>query len=575
MKKSIFLKIFSGYFFIILGLSSLILVSSFITIRKHYIGLLVENLQNLGTTLTLKLEPIIEEHNFQELDSLVKRIGFIINTRITIIDSNGIVLADSQKDPKSMENHKTRPEVGQALEGHIGKSWRLSTTVKEEMLYVALPIKRQGRIFDILRLSLSVRNDINRLLNNLMLQISQVILIIMVLSLLGAFLLSKNLSKPIKELSIASNKVAQGDFNVKVFIKNNDELSGLANSFNHMTEQIKTLFTELVSQKEELTNIISSIQEGLVLLDKKGKIILFNESMQKIVPDSVLKDKFYWEVLRNPKLNALVKKVQNEKQSSFEEIDLNDKTFLCGISYMTSKEEIVLIFHDITKNKELEKIKRDFVVNVSHELKTPLTVIKGFTETLESEVNEKSKHFLDIIKNHTDRLINIIQDLLVLSELEEKKNNLNLEQVNLQNLIENVAKIFEQKLKGKQLNLEINVDSNIPPIKADAFKIEQMFINLIDNAIKYTENGKIKVSCTQEETNIKIEIEDTGIGIPQEYLARIFERFYVVDKSRSRKSGGTGLGLSIVKHIVLLHNGTINVESEPGQGTNFSITLPN
>ena len=231
--------------------------------------------------------------------------------------------------------------------------------------------------------------------------------------------------------------------------------------------------------------------------------------------------------------------------------------------------------YDITKIKNLEKTKKDFVSNVSHELRTPLTAIKGFVETLEETTNDdENKHYLNIIKRHTDRVINIVEDLLLLSELEEESSSLELEDVNLKGLIENILKIFDQRLREKNLVLKFKADKNLPLIKADPFKLEQVFINLIDNAIKYTERGEVMISVSQNDKGLITEIQDTGICIPKEHLSRIFERFYVVDKSRSRKLGGTGLGLSIVKHIVLLHNGKIDVENIPGTGTKFIVTLP-
>jgi len=254
---------------------------------------------------------------------------------------------------------------------------------------------------------------------------------------------------------------------------------------------------------------------------------------------------------------------------------LHDRIFLCSATFLKSGEEVVVVFHDITQVKNIEKIKKDFVVNVSHELRTPLTAIKGFVETLEEEVDGKIQHYIDIIKRHTDRLINIVRDLLLLSELEEKGVTLEIEEVNVKNTVERIIPLFEQRLREKNLTLNLKVEGNLPPIKADPFKLEQMFMNLMDNAVKYTEKGGVFISVKKvREQKVCIEIQDTGIGIPKEHLPRIFERFYVVDKSRSRSFGGTGLGLSIVRHIVLLHNGSIDVESSPGSGTTFSITLP-
>jgi two-component system phosphate regulon sensor histidine kinase PhoR len=235
---------------------------------------------------------------------------------------------------------------------------------------------------------------------------------------------------------------------------------------------------------------------------------------------------------------------------------------------------VVAILHDITEFRKLEKIKRDFVLSASHELRTPLTAIKGYVETLQTKISKKDQQYLNVIKRHTERLINIVSDLLNLSELEEKVNKPEFELVNIKNLIENIKTLFAPRFKEKNLALKVNVEEKLPLISGDSFKLEQMLINLVDNAIKYTEKGEVEIAARRLNQSIRITIKDTGIGIAQEHLSRIFERFYVVDKSHSRRMGGTGLGLSIVKHIVLLHNGEIEVESTPGVGTKFIITLP-
>jgi two-component system phosphate regulon sensor histidine kinase PhoR len=252
-------------------------------------------------------------------------------------------------------------------------------------------------------------------------------------------------------------------------------------------------------------------------------------------------------------------------------IKLDGRNYLCSISFLSSSGQIVLTLHDITQIMQLSTIKKDFVVNVSHELRTPLTAIKGFVETLEVEKVGKSKRYLEIIKRHTDRLISIVQDLQQLSELEAMEQ-LEPETVNLAQLLQPILKMFETQLASKGLDVELNLDD--VEVSADPFKLEQVFINLIDNSIKYTEKGRITISAEQDAKQTRIVVQDTGIGIPKEHLPRIFERFYVVDKSHSRKMGGTGLGLSIVKHIVQAHRGTITIESEVRGGTKVTITLP-
>ena len=574
MKNSIFVKIFSGYLLIVIVILAITFPLSFRAIRHHHIDTLTGNLENFCITLKLKVSPLLESNQIESLDTLVKKLGKQTDTRITIIDPKGKVYADSDKNPALMENHKNRIEITEAIKYGSGTSLRYSESVKEEMLYVAVPIKNDGKLYGILRASLFLK-EINTLLNNLKINIIKIAAIIIVIILIIAFLFSRNFSKPLNELATASRNVAKGDFNTKVFLKGKNEIKELADSFNYMTEQIKTLFSQLSYQKEELNSIISSINEGLCVIDKQGIISISNGSFRKTIQSDSVKGKSYWEVLKINKFDELIKRVRNEKNSIVDEIELSSRTFLFSATFCSNKEEIVVTLHDITKIKNLEKTKKDFVTNVSHELRTPLTAIKGFVETLQdTNKDDENQHYLNIIKRHTDRVIRIVNDLLLLSKLEGKSDSLELEKVNLIDLIENIIKIFEQNIKEKNLDLKFNPDRVLPVIKADPFKLEQVFINLIDNAIKYTEKGEVVISLSHHNDIVKVEIQDTGISISQEHLSRIFERFYVVDTSRSRKLGGTGLGLSIVKHIVHLHNGNIDVVNIPGSGTNFIISLP-
>ncbi len=573
MKKSIFLKIFGGYLFLGLLLTALILLFSFKAIKNFYIGSQVRHLELLADTLKFRVNPLLEENRFKELDSFAKEFGKEIKTRITVVSKEGVVLADSEENPEKMESHRYRPEIFQALEGRRGQSLRFSSTVGADMLYVAVPIEKGGETSGALRLSLFLK-DIDQLLAQLRRNIIGAVVVITVILLVAALIFSRSLSSPIRELISASHKVARGDFDVRIFIKKRDELKDLSESFNWMTSRLKALFTELSQQREELDGIISSIQEGLLVLDRNERILLSNQSFKKIIQNDTPEGRFYWEVFRRSKFDELIKRVREQKKSTTGEVQWDERVYLCSATYMATQERIVVTFHDVTEAKNMERMKRDFVVNVSHELRTPLTSIKGYVETLEGKLDKKSQNYLEIIKRNAERLINIVEDLLLLSELEEKGVKLELEEVDVRQLAEDVLKIFEKKARDKGLNLTVRAKSGLPSVRADRFRLEQMFINLIDNALKYTEKGGIGISLEEKENALVIEIEDTGIGISEEHLPRIFERFYVVEKSRSRSLGGTGLGLSIVKHIVLLHNGKIDVQSRPGAGTKFTITLP-
>ena len=573
MKRSFFSKIFIGYLLIIFALSSLILVLSLNTIRKFYRDTLTDHLKTLGYTLNSEVAHLLDTGRANQLDGFIKSLGSKIHTRVTIIATDGNVLADSEQNIQSMENHSHRPEVVEALQGKTGKSIRFSSTANRDMLYVAVPIEKDGKITGVIRTSLFL-SDIDNLLTKLNYHVAGISLGIVFIALLAAFLISRSVVRPIRHLTLAARKVASGDFSARVFLKTKDELRGLADSFNRMNEEMERMFSELGQQKEELKSIIDSLQEGLLVLDKQGRVIRSNESFRKMIGNQAVEGKLYWEIMRNPRLAELLKSAGGKKGKFMEEFTLGEKVFICSGAPLEGGEGIVSIFYDITEIKKIEKVKKDFVSNVSHELRTPLTSIKGYAETLRKEVGSApGKKYLETIERNTDRLINIVNDLLLLSNLEEKAV-LELEDVDLGVFLENVIRIFDQRVKDKQLSLVIDVKDSLPPIKADLFKLEQMLVNLLDDAVKYTDRGEITVSLDVHDKRVRIQVKDTGIGIPKDDIPRIFERFYVVDKSRSRRSGGTGLGLSIVKHIVLLHHGTINIESALGKGTSVTVTLP-
>ena len=289
----------------------------------------------------------------------------------------------------------------------------------------------------------------------------------------------------------AAKNLAKGDFHTRVYLQAGGELKELETSFNEMAGKMEGLFGSLSRRNEELDTIVSSIQEILLVLDKDGRIKLTNESFKKALDNEEVQDKFYWEVMRCPDFSELIKKVMEERKNHIQEIEFRDKNYLCSVTFLSSKEEMVAVLYDITELKNLEQMKKDFVANMSHELRTPLTAIKGFVETLEEEEEIKNVQYLEIIKRHTDRLMNIVNDLLVLSELEQTGSALVIENVNLVSLAENILKVFEQGAKEKGIQLKLLAGEDLKTIQADPFKLEQMFINLLDNAIKYTEKGEV------------------------------------------------------------------------------------
>jgi len=573
MKRSLFIKIFSGFVLIIILLTACILFYSFRTTRSYYLETLTTDLEHLALTLRQKVYPLLEDDRSHDLDAFVKAIGKEIETRITVVARDGSVLADSEENPEIMENHAKRPEIAEAYAGMTGVSMRYSTTVGKDMLYVAIPLNQAGESPAVMRVSLYVEG-IDHLLDQLQSRILAFAVVAVLISLIGALLISRSISKPVKELRSVSQQIAGGDFGARVTLRQRDEMSDLAESFNQMADTIKTLFDDVSRQKEELNSLIVSIRESLFVIDQDDRISLANESFKELMKDKKVEGKFWWEVLRESNLNELIGGAIERKQSAMEEAKFGNRVFLCSVSVPGSKAGVIVMLHDITDIRNLELIKRDFVVNVSHELRTPLTAIKGYVETLVEGDEEERTNYLQIIKRHTDRLIGIVEDLLTLSELEEVNSHFESKRVSVKDLFENILTIFRQRIRDKGLALEFEADEELPDIEADPYRLEQLFINLLDNAIKYTDQGGITIRLAPIDSGLSIEIRDTGIGILADHQSRIFERFYVVDKSRSRKLGGTGLGLSIVKHIVRLHMGQITVDSKPGEGSTFTVILP-
>ena len=493
MKNSFFIKVFVGYIVVILLFSAMSLLEFSGAFGELHRRTLTDNLTNIA--LALKDEAAASGGSTEgrrRLEGQVRQLGGQLKTRITVIDPAGTVLADSENDPAKMENHGGRPEVQEALNGRKGVATRYSSTMNQDVLYVAVPVEKDGRPVGVVRTSIFVRDM--KLPGSLVRNIGLIWAVFSVLALIVALIVSRSVSRPIRELTLAAQRLASGDFGARVFLKGNDEFRALADTFNATSRQLKSAFDELGRQKAELKSIIDSLKEGLVVIDKKGEVVYSNESLKGILKvEAGLEGQLYWEVLGQSRFIELLERARSGKISPVEEVEIEGRMFLCSAARIQHEDEIVLVLHDITDMREIEKIKRDLVSSVSHELRTPLTSIKGFAETLEEEVGEDAKHYVDIIKRNTDRLINIVEDLLLLSQLEEKGAGLEIEKVDLKILAEQTIRIFENHAKEKELKLTLDCADGLPPVMADPFKIEQMIINLLDNAIKYTDRGEVSL----------------------------------------------------------------------------------
>lgn len=571
--KSFIIRVLLLYILAILIFLVLLFVFFFQKIGRDSIDDLVKHLDTYSHLMENEVKDILRSGDEHAMQLYLTEKARSTGSRITYTRADGTVLADTVENPSYMENHANREEIQTALRDQANSIIRFSNTLKKTMLYYAYPISADNHTVGVLRTSFFMES-VDRLLGGLQLQYLLIIGFLVLLSIGAILVIYYRFKTEINRFSVISQKVSEGNFNIEFSHTEYFEIRDLSRSFENMIAKIKNLISEVVAEKDEVTRIISSIDEAIVVLDDRGKISRANHRFAVIFDSGRAQGRFYWEVIRDSTILELIKQ-HDSHDSHYVETEIAGRIILCSASNLGLQGGKVLVFSDITGLKNWETLKKELVANVSHELGTPLTSIRGYIETLLEEETDETKHrFLSIILKNTERLANIVRDLLTLSGLEEKTDIDATTNLNLPDVLDNVLPLFREKYKKKGLSLEATSDHDLKKIQGDAFKLEQLFINLLDNALKYTETGGTTVSFSNQPERIAVTIRDTGIGIPAADMERIFERFYVVDKSRSRSQGGTGLGLSIVKHIVLLHGGDIRVSSTPGGGTEFTLTFP-
>ena len=363
--------------------------------------------------------------------------------------------------------------------------------------------------------------------------------------------------------------------------------TGVSISISELSERISLQMQSAEREGNQLKSIIESMREGVIVISREEELLLLNDAAKEMFAiDDAAIGRPYMETVRNPDLQRLISRMKQKKKSATQEISVlypQERSYLVSVRVSPRYREIVVVIFDITEFKNLERIKADFVANVSHELRTPLTSIKGYIETLldkSYDTDEEEKEFLEIIEENTDRLIAIASDLLVLSELEggetdTQDSRKGYEEIDIRETILRSMGSLDSLFSKNRVSLSLEIQDGMPAYRANRFLIERMIINLVENSAKYTPaNGSVSVRASAQNGSLRIEVEDNGIGIPSEHHERIFERFYRVDKNRSREIGGTGLGLSIVKHIVIQHGGTIALRSSEGEGSTFTVELP-
>ena len=573
MKKTLFLRVFLGYAGVILLLSLAVILLAPPAMRRHHVQERSLSLERMARLLEGQVMSFVTGAAPGSLQEFVQDTGRRIGTRISVIAPDGVVLGDSERDPKDMENHRYRPEIQASLRGGTQMSIRYSSTLKTEMMYLGIPLVSEGRVIGVLRLSYFMR-DFEALMDSLRGDMLTIVGSVTLVAFILAFFLARSVTGPVREVIDASKRVASGDFDVTVSQRRSGEFRDFARGFNAMTGRLKDMFGEIRLQNEEIRSILASIQDGLCVLDGDGRIVLSNATFRRLAEVDTPDGRHFWEVVRSSSAAEVVRTARDTGSDGFGEISVGDRIYACRVSRLVAADRLVVTFHDVTEFRSLEKTKRDFVVNVSHELKTPLTAIKGFLETMESGAEADNHAALEIVRRNTDRLIAIVEDLLDLSQLETPGMRPERVPVDVRVIAESILKLFERPAEEKKLGLFLEAPEGLPALPADPVQLEGLLLNLVDNAVKYTEKGSVRVRLSAGEGRFLIEVADTGIGIDADHQPHVFERFYVADKSRSKKLGGTGLGLAIVKHIALAHGGLVSLKSRVGEGTTITVSLP-
>ncbi|MBN2059461.1 MAG: HAMP domain-containing protein [Deltaproteobacteria bacterium] len=586
-KRRLIWQLYPTYLLIIvISLVAAIWVASR-TMKQFYLEQNAKGLEASARLFEMQVSEYINNMDENGISELCKKIGQQASTRLTVILPSGRVVGDSKEDPEIFDNHVDRPEIIKALRGEVGVSVRYSRTLEQDMMYVGIPLKRGPNIIGVVRTSIPL-TPIDETLKEIEFKIVLGGLLIAIISAIMSLLFSLRISRPVEEIKRVAEAFSNGDFDHRIPESNTEELGSLIGTMNQMAVELQRRINLMREQRNELEAVLSSMVEGVIAVDNDEKIIRINNAAAQMLEaePSVIQNRSIQEVVRNTDLQNFVRIALSSTEAveldillhgESERIINGHSTVLCD----TGGKIIgaLLVLNDVTHLRRLENIRKDFVANVSHEIKTPITAIKGFVETLrDGALGDRgdAKRFLDIIAKHVDRLDAIIEDLLSLSRIEQdvERDMIVLKEVMIRDVLFTAVQICQAKADSRNISLELSCEEALRA-RINAPLLEQAVVNLLDNAIKYSEAGTaVKITADEKDKDIMISVRDQGCGIEEKHLSRLFERFYRVDKARSRKAGGTGLGLSIVKHVVQAHRGRIDVNSIPGKGSTFSIYLP-
>lgn len=513
--------------------------------------------------------------------------------RLTYVRADGKVLGDSDQSPEQMDNHLNRPEIASAAAKGVGYVTRYSDTLKENMLYAAIPVKNEAlETTGFLRISMSLE-QVGKSIRSLWYFLISGLIILFLIAGIVSYRIAKGITHPIEKMTKVAQQITNMNYQSRVPAYSNDEVGQLGQAINRMSESLQQQMARIQENERRLQGVMENMMSGIMMIDREERIMLLNPSAEYILGFSSqeLLGKKYNEAKQQYEFTKLIQECIETQDSIRDEMVFYypaERILDIHLSPIAHEDEewsgVLIVIHDITAVRRLERMRSEFVANVSHELKTPIAAVKGFAETLlAGALNDKETavSFLQIIFDESERLNRLIGDILELSKIESKRIPMNFSPIYLPEFLERSLSVLRKEAEKKHIELSMLVDDDIY-IEADEDRLRQIIINLLSNGIAYThDGGKVKVRVEPLDKNVdgdyerlRLIVSDTGMGIPKKDLPRIFERFYRVDKARSRSSGGTGLGLSIVKHLVELHKGTIRVDSEVGVGTRFTIELP-
>ena len=590
VKSRLFWKIFIT--FAVLTLVAAMILVAVLTRREREVIVerIEQRLHDSAVLLRNDMQGVFDSGLDPEVQATLVRLGKQTGTRLTLVAEDGLVLGDSDEDPATMENHRDRPELLQARTKGYGVSQRPSPTLGIPMMYVALRVGEEGSPAGFVRVAMPMET-----LEAQVALVQQVILLTAVMVslalLVASYLIVGRIIKPLATLTQAAESIAGGNIQQEVNITNRDELGNLAKSFNLMSRQLAGRISELdrkgrefAENSERLEAVLGGMVEGVLAVDGDERILFANRAVRSMLEFALpsVVGRPVWEAVRNPTIQEVIRRALKTRTQKHLELEIPRTHSTVELSAARLPGDpcpgAILVLHDVTELRRLENVRQQFVSNVSHELKTPLSSIHAYTETLlEGAVDDPThnREFLRQIKEQADRLHLLILDLLRLAQIESDEGVPVPTAVSLGETVGACIEEHEGVASAKQVTLNVHPGPADLCALADEEALRTILDNLVENAINYTpEGGEVVIRWHVQDSTAVLEVVDTGIGIAEEHRGRIFERFYRVDKARSRQLGGTGLGLSIVKHLVLQSEGTIEVASQPGKGSTFTVCLP-